>query len=155
MNHVLVCEHCGRDYGNEYHRGMDPGDQPHVGRVPDPRVCDRCCRDTNPEAGPSIWSPPPVELAGGPLLMIYDVRRYCACGTEWMGKTFVKPAEEEVCRGMCATCLKADEARLAALMHPVVDRGPSKDTTLARPKSAGEYDDQLPLDGKLLAAGDR
>lgn len=153
MNLTLICEHCGCDFGAEYHRGMDPGDAPRPARAPDPRVCDRCCRDTNPAAAPSTWSAPAPEQITQPILTIYDVRRMCPCGTESMGKTFTKPADGEVRTGMCAACMAADEARMAVLMHPIVDRGPSKEMALERPKSVREYDDELPFDGKMLAAG--
>jgi hypothetical protein len=70
---------------------------------------------------------------------VYDVRRQCSCGTEWMGKAFTAPGDGEVRPGKCAECLEKDEQRTRSLTHPVLEAS-IRDVELGRPHSVGDVE---------------
>lgn len=146
---AMICHHCGRDYFTDYWMATDPGDRPKPTRPGDLYVCDLCCRDTNPEAGPSRWKRSTRDTAAV-TVPVYDVRRQCACGTEWMGKAFNRSTDGEVRPGMCVACMEVDDAKLSAMMQRT--EVTPRDTELEPPRRVQETneDQGYPMRPRLV-----
>lgn len=132
MPSETICHHCGRNYAPEYWDSADPGDQVRLEPPVDPRVCPTCSRDTNPDAGPSSWVRPTLEL--GPVTVIVRVgaKRCLGCGAHWQGNLFGEAKGDEVSNGWCRYCLDKDELLTQTLTARRVE-APVKNAPMARP----------------------
>lgn len=84
-----------------------------------------------------------------PAFELYDVPRRCACGREWVSKSFTPVAEGEVLprRGTCATCNAREEEQLRDLTR----RAPSQGQPMPKPKAPGAV--KLPRDPDDIGGG--
>lgn len=88
-------------------------------------------------------------------ISLYTVAKKCyECGVEWEGMAFhPQPADAPRLPGICAACIAKDAARTQELTRPMLDARPA-DVELAPPRHVAEHDDVIPIDRKMLAAGD-
>lgn len=115
----IICHHCGRNYARQYWL---------VGGS-DPRVCNSCRRDTNPDAAdaprgsqPPREDLPPLAEAVAPYMIVSKARKKCrVCGGEWDGLIFgptvdaTKGSDAPLPFGTCDACADADERTTAAM----------------------------------------
>ena len=76
-----------------------------------------------------------------PEFPLYDVPRRCACGNEWMSKSFTAPTDGEGMRpGTCEDCVAKNDARQDEMTRraPPVPRPTPK----AKTRSGDEYPDE-------------
>lgn len=105
-----ICYHCGRNYAAEYWDSADPGEQVHLEPPVDPRVCPTCCKNTNPDAQPSSWQPPPTPDDTRVRFPVRVGAKKCrGCGAIWEGNLLGEPKGDVVAFGWCSYCLDKED----------------------------------------------
>lgn len=115
---AIVCHWCGRDYAHEYWTAAATFEHPKRLRIPDPRVCFSCRRDTNPDYAQDAprGGPPQAEEVTADLFPVTPGRKQCRmCRQEYDGLIFgspiLDPSVGPLPFGICPTCADADAAR--------------------------------------------
>ena len=126
----IVCTHCGQDYARQYWE---------QGLKADPRVCQSCRRDVNPDAADAPrWTKPESAVETAREQVVSQSRKQCrVCGGEWDGLIFGSSASKgsPLPFGICPTCSAKDEAR------PMYAAPRPAPITLSRPTRMFGYDD--------------